>query len=219
MKKIYPDSGVELNPFISKNYDSIMNVASMGLYRRFINGAIADMNIQPNDNILDLGCGTGRNALIISRYLKENGRVIGIDISDEMQRQFRQKFSNDSRGKFLKKRIDQPFDLQERFDKVFISFVIHGFPHEIRAVVIENAFIHLKPRGAFYILDFSEFDMDAMPFIHRAVFKTIECQYAFDYIKHDWKGILKEARFSAFEEHFYMKEYVRLLKAGKNDCI
>ncbi len=215
MKKIYPDSGVELNPFISKNYDSIMNVASMGLYRRFINGAIADMNIQPNDNILDLGCGTGRNALIISRYLKENGRVIGIDISDEMQRQFRQKFSNDVRMTFVNQRIDRPFGLQQRFDKVFISFVIHGFPHEIRKIVIQNAFAHLKPGGAFCILDFSEFDMAAMPFIYRTVFKTIECKYAFDYIQRDWKDILKKAGFSAFEEHFYMKKYVRLLRAFK----
>jgi len=29
-KKIYPDSGVELNEFVTKNYDKIMNTLSLG---------------------------------------------------------------------------------------------------------------------------------------------------------------------------------------------
>jgi len=33
-KKIYPDSGVELNKFVAKNYDKIMNTLSFGLYQR-----------------------------------------------------------------------------------------------------------------------------------------------------------------------------------------
>ena len=50
MKKIYPESGVELNPFISKNYDRVVNIGSMGLYNRFINRAISNMAINKNDN-------------------------------------------------------------------------------------------------------------------------------------------------------------------------
>lgn len=45
--------------------------------------------------------------------------------------------------------------------------------------------------------------------------KKIECKYAFDYIKRDWKGILKENGFDSFTEAFYFKNYVRLLKAVK----
>jgi len=33
--KIYPDSGVELNPFTAKNYDKVMNVGFLGMYRSF----------------------------------------------------------------------------------------------------------------------------------------------------------------------------------------
>ena len=54
-EKIYPDSGVELSPFISKNYDRIMALASMGHYPKAIIQAIKDMRIQPGDHILDLG--------------------------------------------------------------------------------------------------------------------------------------------------------------------
>ena len=215
-KKIYPESGVELNPFISKNYDSIINIGSFGLYKGIIRKAIAEMQIQPGDTILDLGCGTGRNALLMRNYTGKKGKIIGMDISEAMQKQFLRKFLGDGNVRFINQRIDMAFDLGQKFDKVLISFVIHGFPHEVRSIVIKNAYNHLKPGGSFFILDFAEFDMDTMPFHHRWVFKAFECQYAFDFIKRDWKNILSEAGFSSFTEHFHIKRYLRLLEANRN---
>lgn len=214
-KKIYPDSGVELNPFIARNYDGLMNTLSFGMYRGFINKAIRNMNIKEDNHILDLGCGTGRNAALMSEYIKENGSITGMDISPDMEKQFLARFDSDKNVSFVNQRIDQTFDLGKKFDIVFISFVIHGFPHQIRQTVIENAKQHLKPEGRFIVLDFAEFDMAAMPAHHRFVFKSVECKYAFDYIERDWKKILEEYGFSDFEEHFYLKKYVRLLTTVK----
>lgn len=213
--KIYPDSGVELNPFTAKNYDKVMNVGSLGMYRSFIKKVIRNMEIHADDQILDLGCGTGRNAGLMSAYLNGKGRITGLDISEDMEKQFSKRFKNDNRVEFINRRIDQPLDLQKSYDKVFISFVIHGFPHEVRDIVIKNAFNQLKPAGVFFILDFAEFDMDKMPGLHRLIFKKVECIYAFDYIKRDWKEILKGYGFESFNEHFYFKKYVRLLIAVK----
>jgi demethylmenaquinone methyltransferase/2-methoxy-6-polyprenyl-1,4-benzoquinol methylase len=213
--KIYPDSGVELKPFTAKHYDSLMNTASFGLYKGFIKQAIKDMDVQPNDTILDLGCGTGRNAGLMASCLSEEGSITGLDVSEIMEKQFNQKFLNDKRVRFIRQRADIPFDLGQQFDKILISFVIHGFPHEVRKTVIKNIYNHLKPGGSFFMLDFSEFNMAEMPVLHRFVFKTIECKYAFDFIEKDWKLILIENGFSDFKETFYMKKYVRLLKAVK----
>lgn len=213
--KIYPDSGVELSPGTAKHYDGLMNTMSFGLYKRFIFRAIKDMDIQSNDSILDLGCGTGRNAGLMASYLSMEGGITGLDVSEIMEKQFNDKFSGDKRVQFVRKRADIPFDLGQKFDKILISFVIHGFPHEVRKTVIQNVLSHLKPGGSFFILDFSEFDMAEMPAIHRFIFKTIECKYAFDFIEKDWKQILTDNGFSDFKETFYMKKYVRLLKAIK----
>jgi demethylmenaquinone methyltransferase/2-methoxy-6-polyprenyl-1,4-benzoquinol methylase len=73
--RIYPDTGVELTAFTAKNYDTIMNTMSFGLYRGFIKKAIKNMDIQPGNSILDLGCGTGRNAGLMARYIGESGRI------------------------------------------------------------------------------------------------------------------------------------------------
>lgn len=213
--KLYPDSGVELNPFVAKNYDKVMNIASMGFYKRFIHNAIKNLEIKPDDSILDLGCGTGRNAKLIAAYLGNNGNINGLDISRDMEKQFLSKLNHDIRSEFINQRIDTEFDLGRKYDIVFISFVIHGFPHEIRKTVIKNAYKHLKPGGRFMILDFAEFDMQTMPRFDKFVFKSIECKYAFDYIERDWKSILSNNGFTNFNETFYLKHYVRLLKAVK----
>ncbi len=214
MEKIYPDSEVELTPFVAKHYDTLLNVVTLGFYHRFIRKAIAAMKIRGDEQILDLGCGTGRNACLMYEYLKE-GSVTGLDISEVMEEQFREKCRDRQGAEFIRQRIDIPFDLGKKFDKVFISFVLHGFPQEVREVVIRNAFDHLKEGGTFHILDYGEFDLEKTPFYIRIPFKKIECKYAFDYIARDWKEILRGVGFTSFEEKKFGGRYARLLTAKK----
>ena len=47
MKKFYPDSKVELTPFLAKYYDETMNIMSLGLYDTFIHKVIKDCNFKP----------------------------------------------------------------------------------------------------------------------------------------------------------------------------
>ena len=44
------------------HYDAILDIATFGKYSPFIEKAIEMMRIRPQDKILDLGTGTGRNA-------------------------------------------------------------------------------------------------------------------------------------------------------------
>ncbi len=215
MEKLYPESGVELNPFVSKNYDKLMNILSFGKYKGFIHRAIRDMKIGADDAILDLGCGTGRNACLMMRYLGDQGSITGLDISGSMEEQFKKNCSKYPQAEFINHRIDLPFQLEKTYDKVFISFVLHGFSQNIRDNIIQNAYHHLKPGGTFNILDFAEFDMHAMPFYYRIPFQKGECPYAFDFIERDLKKMLSEFGFSHFEEHLYFRNYARLMVAEK----
>jgi len=214
--KLYPDSGVELTPFTARRYDRLLDVASLGIYKDFIRKVIYEMKIQPHDQILDLGCGTGRNANLMIKYLNDKGGITGMDISEHMERQFRTRFKSDGRVQYIRQRIDLPFQLEKNYDKVFISFVIHGFPHEIRGTVIQNAYNHLKHGGLFHILDYAEFDIHQMPLFYRFVFEKIECPYAFDFIKRNWKEILNHYGFDSFTEQLYLRKYIRLLSAQRD---
>ena len=215
MDKLYPESKVEIQGFTAKHYDTIMNIVSFGFYAQFIGNAIAKLEISDDDYILDLGCGTGRNACLMRNFLSEKGFILGLDVSGGMGKQFIEKCKNFKNVAFRNQRIDLPFSLENKFDKVFISFVLHGFPHEIRERIINNAYENLKIGGIFWILDFNEFALMDMPFYYRIPFVTIECPYAFDFIERDWKKILEKSGFNDFIETLYLKSYVRLLAARK----
>jgi demethylmenaquinone methyltransferase/2-methoxy-6-polyprenyl-1,4-benzoquinol methylase len=215
MRKIYPDSKVEIQGLSAKFYDTLMNFMTFGGYSWFIKKAIHSMNIASNDKILDFGTGTGRNALLMNKFLSENGEILGFEISELMIAQFKNKTRKFKNLNVVNQRIDQPFELEKKYDKVFISFVLHGFPLDIQKQIIQNAFNVLKKDGEFIILDFNEFLIDKIPLYFRIPFKIIECKYAFEYVERDWKYILSEFGFSKFSETLFLKKHIRLLKAKK----
>ncbi len=213
----YPESKVETNGFMAAHYDALLGLATIGRYPSLIKKSIRLMEIEPADRILDLGTGTGRNACLMAKYLSEKGRLIGIDISQAMISQFKRKCANFPNVKIIHARVDKSLPFKKKFDKVFISFVLHGFPQNVRETIVKGAFEVLKINGSLYILDYNEFSFNAAPFYLKVPFKLIECPYAFDFIERDWKQILINHNFADFEEFFFFKDYVRLLKAKKLD--
>ena len=208
-------SKVEVKGFTARYYDKLMNIVTLGRYSLFIEEAIKLMKIRSVDRILDLGAGTGRNACLMMKYLSKEGELIGTDISEEMIPQFKKKCANFPNAKIVYARVDQSLPFEEKFDKIFISFVLHGFPQTDRETITDNAYKALKKGGEFHILDWNEFDLKALPFYQRTFFRFIECPYAFDFIRRDWKQILANHNFDGFEEHFFFRGFVRLLKAEK----
>lgn len=214
-QRIYPASKVELTPFLARNYDVLLKAASFGRYGSFLKQAVKVMELKSGMHILDMGCGSGYNASLMLPFIGEQGSLVGLDISPEMEQQFRRRFQNRATVDFKNQRIDVPFDLGRSFDVVFMSFVLHGFPHEVRDIIVENAGRHLKPGGFFILLDFAEFDMNQMPRLHHWIFTHVECVYAFDFVGRNWKEILSSKGFAHFNEHLFFKNYIRLLKAQK----
>jgi len=211
----YPGSKVETKRFTARHYDAFMNIVSFGRYSSFIEKTIRLMGIKPQDRIIDFGAGTGRNARLMLKYLSPRGKLLGIDISEVMISQFKKRCANFPNAQIMNARIDEPLPFKEEFDKVFISFVLHGFPQNVREIIIDNAFKALKNGGGFIILDWNEFSLKSLPFYQRMLFRFIECPYAFDFIERDWKKILREKGFVHFEEHLISAKLIRLLKARK----
>ena len=215
MRKFYPDSKVEIQGLTAKFYDNLLNVASLGAYGKFIKKAIHLMNINSQDRILDFGAGTGRNALLMHKYLSTDGEILGLEISEDMITQFRNKSERYDNMNIINQRIDQPFQLAKSYDKVFISFVFHGFPFEIQKNILSNAWNALKEGGEFIMLDFNEFIIDKTPLYFRIPFKIVECRYAFEYVERDWKQILSEFGFIDLKEQLFLLNHIRLLRGKR----
>ncbi|MCK4241560.1 MAG: class I SAM-dependent methyltransferase, partial [Candidatus Atribacteria bacterium] len=171
----YPESKVETSKLTAKYYDILMDIITFGGYSFFIKKAIRLINIKSNDRIIDLGAGTGRNTCLMMDYLSVKGELIGLDISSEMVAQFERRCASFANAKIINQRIDKALPYKDEFDKVFISFVLHGFPQDVRKQIIRNAFKALKKNGEFFILDYNEFSVKEMPFYLKIPFKLIEC--------------------------------------------
>ena len=212
-KRIYPESKVEVRDWEVPFYDLFLNLITAGHYGTFIAGVVRAMGIEPDDQVLDLGAGTGRNARLMLPYLSGSGRYLGMEISRVMADRFNKKCAGFPNARIILARLDREFPLQARFDKIFISFVLHGLPQREREKLIKRIGAYLKDGGQLFILDYNEFSLNRMPWYLRLGFRWMECPYAFDFIARDWKGILRERKLDDFREFLFFSGYVRLLRA------
>ena len=208
-------SHVEVGGWGARHYDLAMDLLLVGRYQAFIERAIKRMDIRRGDAILDLGSGTGRNIRVMLQALGPTARVVGVDISQEMLRQARQRCRGCPEAAFLKRRIEEPLPFHEEFDKAFICFTLHGFEDEDKERVIANALRALKPGGVFWILDYNRFDLDRQWFPFRWAFRRFECELASEFLSLDLKGMLARHGFGSFMTHLFLWDYVRLLGAEK----
>jgi len=209
------DTKVEVKGFEARHYDLLMNTITGGTYPFFVRKVVQEMRIQPNDKILSLGCGTGRNLCLMNKYLSPQGRIVGLDIGPEMLEQARRRCGGFPHIAIENQRIEEPLLYQEEFDKVFISFVLHGFIQEDRLKIIANARRALVPGGEFIILDYDEFDLKRSPWPVRFAFEKVECPLATDFIGRDLQAVLREQGFDGFRTHPHYLGYVRLLAARR----
>jgi len=209
------DSKVEIGGFEARHYDLLMNLITAGTYPFFIRRVVRDMAIQPQDAILDLGSGSGRNACLMARRLSDAGRIVGLDIGVEMLAQARRRCRHLPNVTMEKQRIEETLHYREEFDKVFTSFVLHGFVQEDRLRIVENVYRALRPGGQFLILDYDEFEPEGSFWPVRYAFRHLECPLATDFVRRDWKAILCEQGFGHFLAYRYYFGYLRLLGAEK----
>ncbi len=210
-----PISKVEVKGLEARLYDFLLIAGTFGLYHYLIKKVIKDMNIQPNDRILDLGAGTGKNSCLMLRYLSNKGEIIGLDIGEIMIKKFNKKCKNYQNVNVINRRIEKPLNFNNEFDKVFISFVLHGFQQNDRLNIIKNAYQALKPGGKFFIFDWSKFDINKTgPFL-KFFMKKIECPLALEFIELNLGNILLEAGFKDVQENYYAGSKIRFLSAVK----
>lgn len=96
-------------------------------------GMLAQMTFQPNDKVLDLGCGAGWLSGILADKVPE-GQVVGMDVADEIVRRARQRYAE---------RVDLMFVIAGAED---IPWDDNFFNH---AVSVESAYYWPDPAQAF----------------------------------------------------------------------
>jgi demethylmenaquinone methyltransferase/2-methoxy-6-polyprenyl-1,4-benzoquinol methylase len=210
-------SRIEVKGLEARFYDELLWLVTLGGYQRLLRAAVERMDLKEGESVLDLGSGTGYIAKLIAPRVGPRGRVLGLDIGEEMLRRARHRCKGSESVEFRRERIDEPLLYHEEFDKVFTSFVLHGLEQPQRERVIENAYQALRPGGRFFILDWNNFPLEhASPPI-KLFFKRIECELAQEFIRLDLKEMLRATGFAEFAEWPLGGRYIRLLAASKSN--
>ena len=211
-------SKVEVKGFEARHYDMLMNLITLGTYPRFISRVIKDIGIEPDDDIVIFGSGTGRNACLMRRYLSRSGSILGLDIGQEMLSQATDRCRKISNVSFQRRSIADKLALDKEYDKAFTSFVLHGFVQKDREMIIDNAFGLLGQSGKLFILDYAECEPSNSSWPVRMIFNA-ECPLATDFVRRDWKQVLSAHGFSGYRESYYYFGHVRLLEAKKTSIV
>ncbi|GCE09318.1 class I SAM-dependent methyltransferase [Dictyobacter aurantiacus] len=111
--------------------------------------------LQPGEQVLDVGCGTGTLAIEVARRVGRTGRVTGIDPGEQQIVRARAKAGRRNLSvEFLVGAIERlPFPDQS-FDVVFSTLMMHHLPMPLKRQGLAQIARVLKPGGRLVIADF-----------------------------------------------------------------
>jgi ubiquinone/menaquinone biosynthesis C-methylase UbiE len=112
-------------------------------------------SIQPGEQVLDVGCGTGTLAMEVARRVGRAGRVAGVDPgAEQIARARRSAARRHLPIEFQIGVIEQlPFP-DQTFDVVLSTLMMHHLPHPLKRQGLAEIARVLKPGGRLVIADF-----------------------------------------------------------------
>jgi ubiquinone/menaquinone biosynthesis C-methylase UbiE len=112
--------------------------------------------LQPGDQVLDVGCGTGTLAIDVQRRVGSVGRVVGIDPGNEQIARARAKAARRHLPiEFQIGVIEQLAFPDQMFDVVLSTLMMHHLPASLKAQGLAEIARVLKPGGRVVIADFT----------------------------------------------------------------
>ena len=103
--------------------------------------------------VLDIGCGSGVDALIAAKLVGPSGKVLGIDVTTEMieKANYNKELMASENISFQVASVQDIADVDEGFDVIISNGVFNLIPDKDEA--LQAAYGLLKPGGKLYICD------------------------------------------------------------------
>ncbi|TIR26368.1 MAG: methyltransferase domain-containing protein [Mesorhizobium sp.] len=137
-------------------YDLLVLMLTRGRDRSYREALLDLADLAPGFQLLDVGCGTGTQAISAWRRVQPGGSVVGVDVSEKMLAAARRKASRAG--------LEIPFHHADgaslpfedgRFDVVTFTTVLHMVPEARRSLCLHEAARVLPPGGRLLLIDYA----------------------------------------------------------------
>ncbi|MEN2414275.1 methyltransferase domain-containing protein [Flavobacterium mesophilum] len=170
--------------------------------------------LKPGMKVLDVGCGTGSISKDIAKIVGENGKVVGIDNTENFIISGKESYKNTTNLELI--HVDLfDFNPEEKFDLIVSARTLQWLSNPKEALVKMKSL--LKPNGQISILDYDHTNLDWNPSPPESMqeFYNIFLKWRQDAgmnnrIAEDLPNLLEEVGFHSVEkinsDEFYTKE-------------
>lgn len=117
---------------------------------------IQSLNIQPGEQVVDLGSGGGYFTFPLARAVGAEGKVYAVDVDEAMNRDLRQRAQKEGYKNIevIQARADDPLLPEGGVDLIFTSNTFHHIQN--RTGYFANVRKYLRPGGRVAIIDFNQ---------------------------------------------------------------
>jgi ubiquinone/menaquinone biosynthesis C-methylase UbiE len=134
-------------------YDAFANVFFFGRRRASFLSLIAAAGVHPGQRVLDVGCGTGYFARLLTQAVGPDGLVVGVDASPEMISYASRRAGPARNCQFYVGTAESLGFPAEHFDVVVSSLFIHHLPEDLQVTALREMRRVLRPGGTLLVAD------------------------------------------------------------------
>jgi ubiquinone/menaquinone biosynthesis C-methylase UbiE len=132
----------------AKGYDS----SGISSFLKWRKEAVRLLDLRRGDRVVDLGCGTGLNFALLEEIIGPKGRIIGVDLTDAMLDQARQRIAeNEWKNVELVQSDAIQYEFPNQINGIIATFALTFMPDGER--VILNGCKALAPERKWVVLD------------------------------------------------------------------
>ncbi len=175
--------------------------------------AVAALNLQPGDTVVELGCGTGLNLAYLQAAVGPEGRIIGVDLTDRMLDEARARIQRAGWSNVELVCSDAAaYGYPPQVDGVLSTFALTLVPEYDE--VIRRGAAALSSEGRFVVLDFKKPDHAPQWLLQLMLLVTKPFAVTLDLAeRHPWESMAQHLAALVMREYYFGFAYIATGKA------
>ena len=199
----------------AKHYDVSANLYYLIGFREYAyrRKAVAALKLQPGDTVVEIGCGTGLNFPLLQQAVGPEGRLIGVDLTDSMLEQARQRVHAQGWSNVELVQSDAAiYEFPQNVDGVISTFAITLSPDYDR--IIQRVATALTVGGRCAILDLKKPDNIPLALVKLGVMITRPFAVSLDLVdRHAWESVERYLINTSCQEFYFGFAYLAVGEA------